>query len=95
MNVCVIGTGYVGLVSGVCFSELGHQVYCVDHDSLKIDQLNDGISPIYEPGLQELMSKNRQAKRLIFTGDLQKAMADADAILIAVGTPANRDGSAT
>ncbi len=94
MNVCVIGTGYVGLVSGVCFSELGHQVYCVDHDSLKIDQLNDGISPIYEPGLQELMNKNRQAKRLIFTGDLQKAMADADAILIAVGTPANRDGSA-
>lgn len=94
MNVCVIGTGYVGLVSGVCFSELGHHIHCVDQDQQKIEQLNQGIPPIYEPGLQELMIKNKENGRLLFTDSFKKGMNNTDAIIITVGTPANQDGSA-
>ena len=83
----MIGTGYVGLVSGTCFADIGHQVYCVDKDLSKINQLNSGISPIYEPGLDELIKKNHKAKRLYFTSDLKKAITVSDIIFICVGTP--------
>ena len=88
----MIGTGYVGLVSGTCFADIGNQVYCVDKDEKKINKLNSGISPIYEPGLDELIKKNFKAKRLIFTTDLKKAIASSDIIFICVGTP-NKKGS--
>ena len=87
MKICMIGTGYVGLVSGTCFADIGHQVYCVDKDLSKINQLNSGISPIYEPGLDELIKKNHKAKRLYFTSDLKKAITVSDIIFICVGTP--------
>ena len=87
MKICMIGTGYVGLVSGTCFADIGHQVYCVDKDLSKINQLNSGISPIYEPGLDELIKKNHKAKRLYFTSDLKKAINVSDIIFICVGTP--------
>ena len=83
----MIGTGYVGLVSGTCFADLGNKVYCVDKNKTKIDNLNSGIVPIYEPGLNELIKKNFLAKRLIFTSDLKKAISKADLIFICVGTP--------
>jgi UDPglucose 6-dehydrogenase len=83
----MIGTGYVGLVSGVCFSDLGNTVYCVDNDKNKIDLLNDGKVPIYEPGLDEILKKNYKEKRLIFTTDLKKAVLNSDIIFICVGTP--------
>ena len=87
MKICMIGTGYVGLVSGTCFADIGHQVYCVDKDASKINKLNSGISPIYEPGLDELIQKNYNAKRLTFTTDLKKAITASDIIFICVGTP--------
>jgi len=87
MKLCMIGTGYVGLVSGTCFADLGNQVYCVDKDISKINKLNLGISPIYEPGLDELIKKNYSAKRLIFTTDLKKAVTSSNIIFICVGTP--------
>jgi UDPglucose 6-dehydrogenase len=87
MKICMIGTGYVGLVSGSCFADIGHQVYCVDKDESKINKLNSGISPIYEPGLDELIQKNYKAKRLTFTTDLKKAITASDIIFICVGTP--------
>ena len=83
----MIGTGYVGLVSGTCFADIGNQVYCVDKDRNKIDKLNSGNSPIYEPGLNELIKKNYFAKRLLFTTDLKKAVNSSDIIFICVGTP--------
>jgi UDPglucose 6-dehydrogenase len=83
----MIGTGYVGLVSGTCFADIGHQVYCVDKDVSKINKLNSGISTIYEPGLDELIQKNYKAKRLYFTSDLKKAITVSDIIFICVGTP--------
>ena len=83
----MIGTGYVGLVSGTCFADIGNQVYCVDKDISKIKKLNSGISPIYEPGLEELIQKNYKAKRLYFTTDLKKAISQSDIIFICVGTP--------
>jgi UDPglucose 6-dehydrogenase len=83
----MIGTGYVGLVSGVCFSDLGNTVYCVDNNKNKIDLLNDGKVPIYEPGLEEILKKNYREKRLIFTTDLKKAVLNSDVIFICVGTP--------
>ena len=92
MKLCMIGTGYVGLVSGTCFADIGNQVYCVDKDIKKINKLNSGISPIYEPGLDELIQKNFKAKRLIFTNDLKKAINDSNIIFICVGTP-NKKGS--
>ena len=83
----MIGTGYVGLVSGVCFSDMGNTVYCVDNNKNKIDLLNDGKVPIYEPGLEEILKKNYKEKRLIFTTDLKKAVLNSDIIFICVGTP--------
>jgi UDPglucose 6-dehydrogenase len=95
MKIAMIGTGYVGLVSGVCFSDFGHEVVCVDKDVGKIARLRRGEVPIYEPGLQALMAKNEEAGRLSFTTDLEEAMAGAQAVFIAVGTPARRgDGHA-
>mgnify|MGYP001261705686 CR=1 FL=1 len=90
MKLCMIGTGYVGLVSGTCFADIGNQVYCVDKDKNKIDKLNSGISPIYEPGLDELIKKNYNANRLIFTTDIKKAINSSDFIFICVGTPTKK-----
>jgi UDPglucose 6-dehydrogenase len=89
----MIGTGYVGLVSGVCFSDLGNTVYCVDKDKKKIDLLNNGIVPIYEPGLEEILKKNYRQKRLIFTSDLKKAVKNSDIIFICVGTPTKKNSN--
>ncbi|GHF05300.1 UDP-glucose 6-dehydrogenase [Aliiroseovarius zhejiangensis] len=95
MKIAMIGTGYVGLVSGVCFSDFGHDVVCVDKDPAKIDMLESGQVPIYEPGLEDLMAKNVAAGRLSFTQNLKYAVKDAQAIFIAVGTPTRRgDGHA-
>ncbi len=95
MKIAMIGTGYVGLVSGVCFSDFGHEVVCVDKDPRKITLLEKGEVPIYEPGLDALMARNVEAGRLSFTGDLKTAVAGADAVFIAVGTPTRRgDGHA-
>jgi len=95
MKIAMIGTGYVGLVSGVCFSDFGHDVVCVDKDPGKIDRLKAGQVPIFEPGLEDLMAKNVAAGRLSFTLDLAEAVAGADAVFIAVGTPTRRgDGHA-
>ncbi|WP_226783026.1 UDP-glucose dehydrogenase family protein [Oceaniglobus trochenteri] len=95
MRIAVIGTGYVGLVSGVCFSDFGHEVVCVDKDPRKVEMLNAGEVPIYEPGLDVLMAKNVEAGRLSFTLDLAEAMEGAEAVFIAVGTPTRRgDGHA-
>ena len=93
MKLCMIGTGYVGLVSGVCFSDLGNTVYCVDKDKKKIDLLNNGIVPIYEPGLEEILKKNHTQKRLIFTSDLKKAVKNSDIIFICVGTPTKKNSN--
>ncbi len=89
MKIAMIGTGYVGLVSGVCFSEFGFHVTCVDKDSEKIGRLQQHIMPIYEPGLEQLVENNRKAGRLSFSTDLQQAVSNADAVFIAVGTPSN------
>lgn len=95
MKIAVIGTGYVGLVSGACFSEFGFFVTCVDKDPAKIEMINAGTMPIYEPGLEELVARNAAAGRLHFTTDLGPAVAAADAVFIAVGTPTRRgDGYA-
>ena len=93
MKLCMIGTGYVGLVSGVCFSDLGNTVYCVDKDVNKINSLNKGLVPIYEPGLEEILRKNYKQKRLIFTTDLKKAVFNSDVIFICVGTPTKKNGN--
>ena len=92
MKLCIIGSGYVGLVSGTCFADIGNRVFCVDKNIEKINKLNAGISPIYEPGLNELIKKNYNAKRLFFTTDLKKAVNASDIIFICVGTP-NKKGS--
>lgn len=94
MNISVIGTGYVGLVTGVCLSEAGHQVICIDNDEKKVLKMKQGIAPIYEPGLEELMVKNIEKGNLDFTGDYIKGFKDSEVIIIAVGTPQLPDGSA-
>src|SRR5437763_1010626 len=95
MRIAMIGTGYVGLVSGACFSEFGVDVTCVDKDAAKIERLSRGEMPIYEPGLDHLVASNMAAGRLRFTGDVKPAVAGADAVFIAVGTPSRRgDGHA-
>lgn len=95
MKIAMVGAGYVGLVSGVCFSDFGHNVVCVDKDPAKIRQLEQGIVPIFEPGLTDLIAKNVTAGRLSFTDSLVDAVAGADAVFIAVGTPTRRgDGHA-
>ncbi|MFT7828727.1 UDP-glucose dehydrogenase family protein [Priestia megaterium] len=93
-KIAVAGTGYVGLVAGVCFAEMGHQVTCVDIDQNKVELMKSGVSPIYEIDLQDLMKKNYQVGRLDYTTDYQSAYKDADAIFIGVGTPEQPDGSA-
>ena len=94
MNICIIGTGYVGLVTGTCLSDFGLQVTCVDQDEQKINMLNSDGVPIYEPNLEALIKKNVSAGRLTFTTDLGKAVKQSKVIFIAVGTPPNHDGSA-
>ncbi|EXX87529.1 UDP-glucose 6-dehydrogenase [Paenibacillus darwinianus] len=94
MKITVIGTGYVGLVSGICYAELGHDVYCVDKDAAKINTLQSGGIPIYEPGLQRLSLKNMDAGRLRFTTALAEAMPEADIVIMAVGTPSLPSGEA-
>ena len=93
MKLCMIGTGYVGLVSGVCFSDLGNQVICVDRDQDKINKLKQGIIPIYEPGLEELVLKNYKNKRLKFSTDLSSSIKKSDIVFICVGTPTKKKGS--
>ncbi len=95
MKICMIGAGYVGLVSAACFSEFGWHVICVDKDKARLAELNAGRSPIYEPGLDDLMQRNMRAGRLIFTADLTEAVKGADVVFLAVGTPMRRgDGYA-
>lgn len=94
MNIAIVGTGYVGLVSGACFSEMGINVTCVDIDEKKIQKLKDGIMPIYEPGLDELVERNVKAGRLQFTTDLTTCLDDVEVVFSAVGTPPDEDGSA-
>jgi len=93
MNICVVGTGYVGLVTGACLADFGMAVVCVDKDEAKIAALQSGHIPIYEPGLEEIVAKNERAGRLTFTTDLKSSIERALAIFIAVGTPPNPDGS--
>ncbi len=94
MRVAIFGTGYVGLVTGTCLAEVGHQVICVDIDQAKVDGLNRGIIPIYEPGLEPMVKANHAASRLTFTSDAAAAVAHGQVIFIAVGTPPDEDGSA-
>ena len=94
MKLCMIGTGYVGLVSGVCFSDLGNDVICVDKDIKKVEDLKRGIIPIYEPGLEELVLKNYKNKRLKFSTDLKDSISKSDIIFICVGTPTKKNGNA-
>ena len=93
MKICMIGTGYVGLVSGACFADIGHTVYCVDNNKDKIERLNYGESPIYEPGLDELIRENMRAKRLFFTSDLSEGVNKSDIIFICVGTPTKKNST--
>lgn len=94
MKISVVGTGYVGLVTGTCFAEVGIDVHCVDIDKQKIDNLNKGIIPIYEPGLEEMVQRNVEKKRLFFTTDLAPTLDDCQVVFSAVGTPPDEDGSA-
>src|SRR3984893_12076887 len=94
MRIAVVGTGYVGLVAGVCFADSGHTVACVDIDEAKIKALSQGRSPIYEPGLEELLEKNLAAERIAFTTELKEAVRGSDVVFIAVGTPERDEGSA-
>ena len=94
MNIAIVGTGYVGLVSGTCFAEMGAHVTCVDVDAKKIEKLNNGIMPIYEPGLEELVKRNVEFERLKFTTDLTEVLDDVEVVFSAVGTPPDEDGSA-
>jgi len=94
MHIAVVGSGYVGLVAATCLSEMGNDVICVDNDSGKIDDLNNGIIPIYEPGLKPMIERNTLEQRLIFTTDIARGVRDSSIIFIAVGTPPDEDGSA-
>jgi len=93
MKLCMIGTGYVGLVSGACFADLGNDVICVDKDKNKINSLIKGKIPIYEPGLSELVVKNYKNKRLSFSSDIKKTIKNSDIIFICVGTPTKKNSS--
>src|SRR4030042_3621236 len=92
MRIAIIGSGYVGLVSGTCFAQFGNEVVCVDKDESKIKALKNGKIPIYEPGLEEMVKENVEEERLFFTTNIDDAVKDADAIFIAVGTPTSRRG---
>jgi UDPglucose 6-dehydrogenase len=94
MNVCIVGTGYVGLVVGACLAETGNQVVGADVDPVKIERLKQNILPIYEPGLEQLVQRNQSAGRLSFTTDVPSAIAACEVVFIAVGTPPGEDGSA-
>ncbi|MEM9864185.1 MAG: nucleotide sugar dehydrogenase, partial [Myxococcota bacterium] len=94
MKVCVVGSGYVGLVTGACLAESGNNVVCVDRDPDKIQGLRDGVMPIYEPGLAELVERNAAAGRLTFTTDTAEGVRSSKLVFIAVGTPGRRDGGA-
>jgi UDPglucose 6-dehydrogenase len=94
MKIAIVGTGYVGLVTGTCFAEMGTDVYCVDIDTKKIENLKNGIIPIYEPGLEELVLKNHSNQRLHFTTEMTDVLNDVDVLFSAVGTPPDEDGSA-
>ena len=91
MNICMIGTGYVGLVSGTCFADIGHTVYCVDKNEDIINKLNSGKSPIFEPGLSEIIKENHRSKRLFFTTNISEALNKSDIIFICVGTPSKKN----
>ncbi len=93
MNLCIIGTGYVGLVTGTIFSHLGYNVVCVDRDAKKIDGLKQGVMPIYEEGLKELVDANVAAGRLTFSIDLVSSVRESDIVFICVGTPPGKDGA--
>ena len=94
MKVAIVGTGYVGLVTGTCFAEMGNNVTCIDIDSKKIERLNNGESVIYEPGLEEMIKKNVDEKRLTFSNSFEDSIPDSEICFIAVGTPPLEDGSA-
>jgi UDPglucose 6-dehydrogenase len=94
MKIAVVGTGYVGLVTGTCFAEVGIDVTCIDIDQKKIDNLHNGILPIYEPGLEEMVARNVKSGRLHFSTSLAESIKGADVAFIAVGTPPGEDGSA-
>jgi UDPglucose 6-dehydrogenase len=94
MKICVVGSGYVGLVTGTCFSEIGNHVVCADLAKDKIDNLNQGILPIYEPGLDEMVKRNAEKKRLTFSANPSDAVKGVDVIFVAVGTPSRSDGGA-
>ena len=94
MKIAIVGTGYVGLVSGACFAEMGLDITCVDIDAEKIEGLNAGVIPIYEPGLEELVRRNVEAGRLHFTTDLTECLPHVEVVFSAVGTPPDEDGSA-
>ncbi len=94
MNIAIVGTGYVGLVSGTCFAEMGVNVTCVDIDENKIERLKKGEVPIYEPGLDEMVLRNNREGRLNFTTDLAQIIDDVEVVFSAVGTPPDEDGSA-
>ena len=94
MKIAIVGSGYVGLVSGACFAEMGVEVVCVDVDTKKIDNLQNGIIPIYEPGLDDLVKRNMDAGRLVFTTSLESVLDDVELVFSAVGTPPDEDGSA-
>lgn len=93
-NICVVGTGYVGLVSGACLADFGNRVVCADIDEEKIDKLRQGIMPIYEPGLSEVVERNVEKERLSFTSDVDAAIRESEVVFIAVGTPPGKDGEA-
>ena len=94
MKLCVVGVGYVGLVTGACLADLGNQVICIDKDKKKITGLEKGNPPFYEPGLKEIVNRNIRNKRLVFSADLAKAALQAEIIFIAVGTPPKESGEA-
>ena len=94
MDICMVGTGYVGLVTGTCFAQMGHKVICVDSNEEKIETLKKGACPIYEPGLEELIAKNRKAGRLRFTTSISEGVKSTTVIFIAVHTPPKADGKA-
>src|SRR5207248_6218058 len=94
MNIAIIGTGYVGLVAGACFAESGNDVVCVDIDAAKVEKLRQGVIPIYEPGLPEMIERNTREERLTFTTDFEAAVRKSFILFVAVGTPTSPSGAA-